>query len=649
MINLNTFQTIILKFYILPILIIGFIFSYNTTYTISKFFIDDSITINKSVKQIKEIQRRNIVLNGVELKKWTPLTQNQKDYFLNNKKEELENSSKFKVKYETITKEEKLINNMDSYNFFYFLKVLLTNFKFGIILLFCIPFYFLYVFYKKYYLVKLKPLEKFYNLPFYMSSLNSVNNIQNRNKLENIKNMDKFLKYDTKEKKYLYKTNSILQKDLYLNNKEKIEKYLNIQNLKVEQEDLIIKLGEKTVPKIVNFDESKYQKNVLFLGKSENGKDINLDINSLKHSIIIGESGSGKSVFVQNILLSIFKNIDKYENVFLIDFKLVEMMRYTNTNKKIEVVSNINNFVNLVEELNTIMFNRYRFMEKMGLTTYSGKSILIFIDEFATIENNNLDKKTKEKMINNLINLLQKSRRSKIFFIFSGQKRDTQNINSSILSNIMTKICLKTSNQDNLLKIAGTQEELEDFELSHGEIRDFNRGRMFYKDGDSGEKFLIQSPFFNVQDDKHSYFMFKLLGIKEDKIKQKIDRLKYINSLNKELEEDKITEKEFLELIDEYDKKNGIKENEENEKNEENEEIIEEIEEEIEEIEEEENEENEENILEFYEEKRKKIWEDIKNIKNKEELTEKRRILMLIKKKINNNEIEEIKELFKNF
>lgn len=641
MINLNTFQAMILKFYILPILIVGLIFSYNTTYTISKFFVDDSITINKSTKEIKEIQRRNILLNGVELKKWTPLTQTQKEYFLSNEKEKLEDSSKFKIKYENITTQEKLIDNMDNYNFFYFLKVLLTNFKFGIILLFCIPFYFLYVFYKKYYLVKLKPLEKFYNLPFYMSSLNSVNNIQNNNKLENIKNMDKFLKYDEKEKKYLYKTNSILQKKLYLDNKENIEKFLNIQNLKVEQEDLIIKLGEKSVPKFVDFNENDYNNNCLYLGKSENGKKINLNISNLKHSIVIGESGSGKSVFVQNILLSIFKNLHKYENIFLIDFKMVEMMRYTKTNEKIKVVSNINNFVNLVEELNTIMFNRYSFMEKMGLTTYSGKSILIFIDEFATIENNNLDKKTKEKMINNLINLLQKSRRSKIFFIFSGQKRDTQNINSSIISNIMTKICLKTPNQDNLLKIRGTQEELEEFELSHSEIKNFNKGRMFFSDGESGEKFLIQSPFFDVQNDKHSFFMFKLLNLNDDEIYKRIERIKYINVLNKQLENDEITEKEFNELIEIYDKKNEIKE-------------IEEVkEEEIEEIEEENNDlerkKEENNNLEFFEEKRKKIWEDIKNIKNKEELTEKRKILMLIKKKINNNEIEEIEKLFKNF
>ncbi|WP_323590583.1 FtsK/SpoIIIE domain-containing protein [Aliarcobacter butzleri] len=642
MINLNTFQTIILKFYILPILIIGFIFSYNTTYVLSKFFVDDSITINKTTKEIKEIQRRNILLNGVELKKWTPLTQTQKEYFLSNEKEKLEDKTKFKVKFENITKQEKLIDNMDNYNFFYFLKVLLNNFKFGIILLFCIPFYFLYVFYKKYYLIKLKPLQKFYNLPFYMSSLNSTNNIQNNNKLENIKNMDKFLKYDIKEKKYLYKTNSILQKDLYLNNKEKIEKYLKIENLKIEQDDLIIKLSEKTIPKFVEFNDNDYENNCLFLGKSENGKKINLNISNLKHSIVIGESGSGKSVFVQNILLSIFKNLHKYENIFLIDFKMVEMMRYTKTNEKIKVVNNINDFVNLTEKLNKIMFDRFSFMEKMGLTTYSGKSILVFIDEFATIENNNLDKKTKEKMINNLINLLQKSRRSKIFFIFRGQKRDTQNINSSIISNIMTKICLKTPNQDNLLKIRGTQEELEEFELSHSEIKNFNKGRMFFSDGESGEKFLIQSPFFDVQNDKHSFFMFKLLNLNDDEIYKRIERIKYINVLNKQLENDEITEKEFNELIEIYDKKNEIKEIEEVKEIEE----IEEIEEENDDLERK-NEEN--NILEFFEEKRKKLWEEIKTIENKEELTEKRKILMLIKKKINNNEIEEIKELFKNF
>jgi hypothetical protein len=99
--------------------------------------------------------------------------------------------------------------------------------------------------------------------------------------------------------------------------------------------------------------------------------------------------------------------------------------------------------------------------------------------------------------------------------------------------------------------------------------------------------------------------MFKLLEIKEDKIKQKIDRLKYINILNKQLQEDKIKEEEFLELIKKYDKKNEIEEEKIEEIEEKNEE---EIEEEIEEIEE------ENNILELYEEV-KKLEKDKKEFK----------------------------------
>ena len=67
--------------------------------------------MSKSTKEIKEIQRRNIVLNGQELKKWTLLTETQKDFFINNEKEKLEDSSKFKLKFENITTQEKLINN----------------------------------------------------------------------------------------------------------------------------------------------------------------------------------------------------------------------------------------------------------------------------------------------------------------------------------------------------------------------------------------------------------------------------------------------------------------------------------------------------------------------------------------------------------
>ena len=51
MINLNTFQLRLIKFYILPIIFFGLIVSYNITYSISKNFIND-ITFKKEVKEI---------------------------------------------------------------------------------------------------------------------------------------------------------------------------------------------------------------------------------------------------------------------------------------------------------------------------------------------------------------------------------------------------------------------------------------------------------------------------------------------------------------------------------------------------------------------------------------------------------------------
>lgn len=79
MINLTTFQTKILKFYILPIFIFGLIVSYNFTYSVSKNFIDN-ITFKQQTKEIKEIKRKGIELNGaLNLKKWTLLTDTQKD------------------------------------------------------------------------------------------------------------------------------------------------------------------------------------------------------------------------------------------------------------------------------------------------------------------------------------------------------------------------------------------------------------------------------------------------------------------------------------------------------------------------------------------------------------------------------------------
>ena len=97
MINFTTFQLRIFKFYVLPIIFFGLIVAYNFTYSVSKNFADN-ITFKEQKETIREIQAKNIILNQIELKKWTTLTESQKDYFIENENEKLEDIKAKEIK-----------------------------------------------------------------------------------------------------------------------------------------------------------------------------------------------------------------------------------------------------------------------------------------------------------------------------------------------------------------------------------------------------------------------------------------------------------------------------------------------------------------------------------------------------------------------
>lgn len=539
MINFTTFQIRIFKFYILPIFLITFLLSLIINFNFLKYF-RDGVEFYEQTKTIKEIQRKNIILNDVKLTKWTTLTENQKEYLLNNDKDKLNDENKFKIKYKN-EKVKSVINeeNIDeNYNLVIYIKTMFKSFFFGIfslILLFILPRFRLYKFYKDYYIKKLKPLENFINLPFYLASLSSTLNNEDKKNI-----VDVFIKYDELNQCYYYKTNSITQKNIYENNLIDIENYLKLENLKIYQENLIIKIQSKKIKKFLEFNKNDYLDKKLYLGETENNKKIYLDLQQLKHTIIVGQSGSGKSVFLQNLLVSIFKNIKYYEKIYLVDFKMVEMSRYENKHHKIDVIDDINVCVEILKEIHNKMRKRLKEMKLKGLQECEEGRILVFFDEFRTLKNNNLDKDELKLMNKILIDIIQKSRRRGIYLIFRGQKRDTTNIDSNILGNIMNKILLKTSSNDNITKVRGNSDELERNGLSLNEIKNFNRGRLYYKDELDGDKYLIQSPFFNLQDKEQNEFMFSFLKDDSNLNEQK-------HTLNERKEENEETQREEIE------------------------------------------------------------------------------------------------------
>ena len=125
--QLTTYQKYIIKRYLL-IIFISFLRTFYLNYNIFKMF-RNGIEYNEKYQEIKEIQRKNILLNGIEIKKWTKLSENQKEYFINNEQTKLEDTSKFKVKYTTKYKKSIIDENNinEQYNFIVFVKTIFQN------------------------------------------------------------------------------------------------------------------------------------------------------------------------------------------------------------------------------------------------------------------------------------------------------------------------------------------------------------------------------------------------------------------------------------------------------------------------------------------------------------------------------------------
>ncbi|MFW3381949.1 FtsK/SpoIIIE domain-containing protein [Aliarcobacter butzleri] len=296
-----------------------------------------------------------------------------------------------------------------------------------------------------------------------------------------------------------YKNSISIDISKYENLKEEILQYLK---LPAEYEIDVFRYGRKGVqlqlfnlPQSIPFDVDFLEKNKIFFGISKQGKH-SIDLFNLTHLGIVGISGSGKSNLLNTILLSVFFNIDKFENIFLIDLKGVELARYEKLNK-VTFVDNTLNTLEVLKKLKEIMNTRYKKMREMELLKYQEEYILVVIDEVGTLS---VDKKIKEEINTLLIELFQKGRACNIFFHIYGQKFDSTQLSSNILSNLQGSITLKTDSDYNVNVTLGKKELVE--KITKVDIDSFTHGRCIFKNGTNSEKTLIQVPYINYDDFK---------------------------------------------------------------------------------------------------------------------------------------------------
>ncbi len=325
--------------------------------------------------------------------------------------------------------------------------------------------------------------------------------------------LDRFKKYDKKKNIAYYKNRNAINLQAYQDKKAEISHFLKIHNKPIEIDinpfkSNYISLQFYHLGHFLEFDLSNLKSGQLFYGYYKNGSYL-LDIDKQTHMITVGESGSGKSNFMNMLILSLLYNEKFIDWIFMIDLKGPELSRYEDI-KFVSFIDKVDEVLTLFEDLKKIMNNRFKYMKDNNQLIYQGKPIFIIIDEVGTIGTYH-DKKIRDNIFNNMIEIFQKGRAAKIILLLFAQKIDSSNIPSNVLANIQSKILMKTDSDFNINNTIGKKEEIE--EITKTKAANFNKGRAILKNGITSDKHLIQVPYLSdkLQNSMIDYFKSYLL------------------------------------------------------------------------------------------------------------------------------------------
>ena len=226
----------------------------------------------------------------------------------------------------------------------------------------------------------------------------------------------------------------------------------------------------KLIDLIKNID-SKYDNNklLLILGKDLLGQPIYCELNKMPHLLIAGATGSGKSVCMNTIIMSLLLRAKPNEvKLLLIDPKKVEFALYHQIPHLIgPVISDANEASNALKVVVTMMDERYNLFSKVqarNIQVYNDLAsnpdnnikklpyIVVIIDELADLMA--IAGKDVEMSIQRITQL---ARASGIHLIVATQRPSTDVVTGIIKSNIPSRISFAVSSGIDSRTILDTQ------------------------------------------------------------------------------------------------------------------------------------------------------------------------------------------------
>ena len=208
--------------------------------------------------------------------------------------------------------------------------------------------------------------------------------------------------------------------------------------------------------------EAKKMKIPLTLGKDIYGRPFVIDLHKLPHLLVAGTTGSGKSVLLNTIIVSLIMRFNPDDLKFiLVDPKMLEFSLYSGIpNLVTDVVTSSKGAIDVLRWAVEEMMRRYQAMKKVkskNLDDFIEKTgekiprIIVVIDEFA-----DLMVTSAKKVEEYVMRLSQMARAAGIHLILTTQRPSTDVVTGIIKSNLPARIALRVSDKVNSRVILDT-------------------------------------------------------------------------------------------------------------------------------------------------------------------------------------------------
>ena len=208
------------------------------------------------------------------------------------------------------------------------------------------------------------------------------------------------------------------------------------------------------------------------LGKDITGNIIYADLQKMPHLLVAGTTGSGKSICLNTMIISILYNATPDEvKLILVDPKQVEFIKYNGIpHLLVPVVSNANKAAGALAWAVTEMLKRYAKFSEKGVRDIAGYNsvceplgeekmpqVVIFIDEFS-----DLMMAAQNEVEDSVCRLAQMARAAGMHLVIATQRPSVDVITGVIKSNIPSRIALtvKSNVESRIMLDEGGAEKL---------------------------------------------------------------------------------------------------------------------------------------------------------------------------------------------